>query len=80
MEGSCRSIRPLAEIQPAALQRSNQQRALTIEILDKNFVEKTMITIPATARNYLPQESGTSQNALILNPPFCGDKIFTEKR
>jgi hypothetical protein len=44
-----------------------------------NFVEKKQFSLPATARNSLPQESGTSQNALI-NPPFCGDKIFTKKR
>ena len=42
-----------------------------------NFVEKNpQFAHPATARNSLPQESATSQNALI-NPPFCGDKIFT---
>jgi hypothetical protein len=27
------------------------------------------------AENYLPQETGTSQNALI-NSPFCGDKTL----
>jgi hypothetical protein len=49
-------------------------------IVFANFVEKTTIRTPCNrARNSLPQESATSQNALI-NPPFCGDKIFTEKR
>jgi hypothetical protein len=41
-------------------------------------VEKT-IKLPATARNFPTQEPGTNQNALI-NPPFCGDNFFTEKR
>jgi hypothetical protein len=47
-----------------------------------NFaVEKTnkQFALPATARNSLPQESGTNQNALF-NAPFCGDNFFTEKR
>jgi hypothetical protein len=59
---------------------------LSLEIIVfANFVEKKQTefapvrALPATARNSLPQESGTSQNALI-NPPFCGDKTFTEKR
>jgi hypothetical protein len=42
-------------------------------------LKKQLFALPATARNSLPQESGTNQNALI-NPPFCGDKFFTEKR
>jgi hypothetical protein len=42
-------------------------------IVFANFVEKKQFALPATARNSLPQESGTSQNALI-NPPFCGEE------
>jgi hypothetical protein len=44
-----------------------------------NFAVEKKFALPATARNSTPQESGTNQNALI-NPPFCGDKFFTEKR
>jgi hypothetical protein len=40
---------------------------------------KKQSALPATARNSLPQESGTNQNALF-NAPFCGDKFFTDKR
>ena len=34
---------------------------------------------PFAARNFLLQESETSQNA-FKNPTFCGDKIFTLKK
>ena len=40
---------------------------------------KKLFALPATARNSLPQEFRASQNPLG-NPPFCGDKIFNEKR
>ena len=39
--------------------------------------EKKTIPLPATARNSLPQEMGTSKNSL-MDQPFC-DKHFTEK-
>ena len=45
----------------------------------KTLFEKNNLTPRTTARNSLPQEIGTSSNALT-SPPFCGDKIFTEKR
>jgi hypothetical protein len=40
---------------------------------------KTVASSSSNVERSLPQESGTNQNAL-MNPPFCGDKFFTEKR
>jgi hypothetical protein len=52
---------------------------LDIKIFANFAVEKKQFALPATARNSLHQKSGTNQNAFI-NPPFCGDNFFTEKR